>query len=293
MTHNHQRDWFWRGWNIRYSYSRSLSDPTATPVILLHGFGAGLGHWRHNIPILAEDRTVYALDLLGFGASRKAFTLYNIDLWSKQIYDFWQVFIKCPVFLVGNSLGSLVCLNLAATYPDMIKGVIMISLPDPSVEWEMIPVSLHSLVSTIKGFFTSSLLIKPIFYFVRQNSIIKSALLTAYPHNENVDDQLINIIIKPTYDQGASGALCAITKSSMMSNYSPSVKAILPQINLPMLLLWGESDRLIPPIFADTLVKLNANLKLQKLSGLGHCPHDESPEIVNPIMINWLREIDN
>ncbi|NEO86883.1 MAG: alpha/beta hydrolase, partial [Spirulina sp. SIO3F2] len=48
-----QRDWLWRGWQIRYSVGRVLSpqSPNAPPILLLHGFGAALEHWRHNIPV--------------------------------------------------------------------------------------------------------------------------------------------------------------------------------------------------------------------------------------------------
>ncbi|MGL5508470.1 MAG: alpha/beta fold hydrolase, partial [Microcoleaceae cyanobacterium] len=57
-----QRDWIWRGWQIRYTYQRSQSvSPVASaPLILLHGFGASIGHWRKNIEALSQHHTVYA-----------------------------------------------------------------------------------------------------------------------------------------------------------------------------------------------------------------------------------------
>ena len=70
-----QRDWVWRGWQTRYSYLRSQSDSSnldRPPIIFIHGFGASIEHWRNNIPVIAKYCDVYALDLLGFGASRKA-----------------------------------------------------------------------------------------------------------------------------------------------------------------------------------------------------------------------------
>lgn len=130
---------------------------------MLHGFGASIGHWRHNLEVLGEQHTVYALDMLGFGASEKACANYNIQLWVEQIYDFWKTFIRQPVILVGNSLGSLVSLAVAATYPEMVQGVVMMSLPDPSLEQEAIPVFLHPVVATIKNMVASPLLMKPYF----------------------------------------------------------------------------------------------------------------------------------
>ncbi len=93
-----QRDWVWRGWRIRYTYQRSLS-PNATPVLLIHGFGASIGHWRHNLPALTENHTIYALDLLGFGGSTKAATTYKIDLWVDLVYEFWLPDESLPKFV--------------------------------------------------------------------------------------------------------------------------------------------------------------------------------------------------
>ena len=102
-----QRDWIWRGWQTRFSYIRAKNGNFDNPpLIFIHGFGASIEHWRHNLPVVSENHTVYALDLLGFGASRKANTNYSAAFWTEQIHDFWQAFIGKPVIIVGNSIGS-------------------------------------------------------------------------------------------------------------------------------------------------------------------------------------------
>ena len=80
-----ERQWIWRGWPIRYTFlpCETSQDPqTKPPLILIHGFGAAVEHWRHNIPILGQYYRVYALDLLGFGQSSKAATDYTAYLWA-------------------------------------------------------------------------------------------------------------------------------------------------------------------------------------------------------------------
>ena len=114
-----QRDWVWRGWQTRYTYIRPQNPyennrAKSTPLMLLHGFGASIGHWRHNLEVLGDRHTVYALDMLGFGASEKAPANYSVHLWVEQIYDFWKAFIRKPVILIGNSIGSLISLAAAA-----------------------------------------------------------------------------------------------------------------------------------------------------------------------------------
>lgn len=96
-----QRYWYWRGWRICYQVMPAIA-PIADqpPLLLLHGFGASLEQWRDNIAELAQHRTVYALDLLGFGDSQKAATIFNADLWSEQVQAFWQTWIGRPVTLM-------------------------------------------------------------------------------------------------------------------------------------------------------------------------------------------------
>lgn len=62
----------------------------SAPVLLVHGFGASIGHWRKNIPFFVEaGYRVYALDLLGFGASEKPrLEVYSLELWKELLVDF-------------------------------------------------------------------------------------------------------------------------------------------------------------------------------------------------------------
>jgi pimeloyl-ACP methyl ester carboxylesterase len=284
-----QRDWIWRGWKTRYTYLRPPQpDRHHSPLILLHGFGASIGHWRHNLEILGNHHTVYALDMLGFGASTKAATNYNVTLWVEQVYDFWKTFINEPVILIGNSIGSLISLVAAATHPEMIKGIVMMSLPDPSIEQEMIPTHLQPIVSKIKSIFSSRIILKPLFYFIRRPSVLKRWAGLAYANSEAITDELIDILAGPPQDRGSARAFRALFKGSIGLNFSPSVKKILPSLNIPMLLIWGTKDKFVPPALASQFAAYNQKLQVLYLEDVGHCPHDESPELVNKTILDWI-----
>ncbi|BAB76324.1 alpha/beta fold hydrolase [Anabaena sp. FACHB-709] len=284
-----QRDWVWRGWRTRYTYIRpSRGDQEKTPLILLHGFGASIGHWRHNLEVLGESHTVYALDMLGFGGSEKAPANYSIELWVEQVYDFWQAFIRQPVVLIGNSNGSLISLAAAAAHPDMVKGIVMMSLPDPSLEQEMIPPFLRPVVRTIKNIVASPILLKPVFYFVRRPSVLRRWAGLAYANPAAITDELVDILAGPPQDRGSARAFSALFKAAIGVNFSPSVKAILPTLQIPMLLIWGNKDRFVPPILANQFAQYNEKLQLLNLEDVGHCPHDECPEQVNKAILAWM-----
>jgi pimeloyl-ACP methyl ester carboxylesterase len=286
-----QRDWVWRGWQIRYTHLRpDEPNQATTPLLFLHGFGAALTQWRLNLVPFSQDRTVYAFDLLGFGASEKAAAPYKVDLWIEQTYDFWRSLIRQPVILVGHSLGALVALAAANRHPDMVQGLVLITLP--SSRQELLPNWLQPIVGTIEGLFASPLIIKPLFRLIRQPGFIRAALRKIYSNPESVTDDLIASFTMPALDRGAAAVLTRLVKARTRTDFSPSTKSLLPNLQVPILLLWGEQDQVIPLAWGRQLPPLNSNIKLVELSDAGHCSYDESSEQVNQAIATWLQTLE-
>jgi pimeloyl-ACP methyl ester carboxylesterase len=284
-----QRDWVWRGWQTRYTYQRCRNQRVKSPpVLLLHGFGASIGHWQHNIEFLSDQHTVYGLDLVGWGGSRKPNINYDIDLWVDQVYDFWQAFVGQPMILVGNSIGSLVALVAAARHPDMATSLIMVSLPDLSAEQEMIPKQIQPLVNGFKKVILNPPLLHTLFKVVSRPKVARKWAQIAYANPDRVTDDLIDLFLTPAQEQDAPAAFVKIMQGMTSSNFSPNIRQLLPDLEIPMLLLWGNEDRMIPPGTADVLMKLNPLLELVNLAGAGHCAHHEVPDIVNNQIRTWL-----
>lgn len=286
----YQRDWVWRGWQIRYSFmpAKTNHHPENAPLILLHGFGAAIEHWRHNIPILSQNHRVYGVDLLGFGGSRKVKVPYTVNLWVEQIHDFWQTFIGKPVVLVGNSIGSLVCMAIAGKYPEMVAGLVMLSLPDVTRRREMIPPWLLNIVTPIEKFFTSPWLLKPIFYYLRRQEVLQKWTGIAYENKSAVNDELVQIIAAPTLDEGADIAFISLAQAVNHPEYCPPAKVILPRLEIPILLCWGKQDRMVPVQLAPGFVNLNPRIKYVEFERAGHCLQDECPEHFNTVLLEWL-----
>jgi pimeloyl-ACP methyl ester carboxylesterase len=237
---------------------------------------------------LARRHTVYGLDLVGWGGSRKPNIQYDIDLWVDQVYDFWQTFIGQPLILVGNSIGSLVALVAAARHPELAHSLVMVSLPDLSAEQELIPRSLQPLVNGIKRVILNPPLLRGLFKLVSRPKIARKWAQIAYANPDRVTDELIDIFLTPAREREASAAFVRIMQGMTSSNFSPNIRKLIPEMRLPMLLLWGAEDRMIPSGTAGILVELNPLLELVNLDAAGHCAHDEIPDIVNQIVRDWL-----
>jgi len=280
-----QRDWIWRGWRVRYTCLRS-PNPDGCPIVFLHGFGAALTQWRANLQPLSEHHTIYALDLLGFGASEKASTEYRVGLWVEQVRDFCQQFIGEPVVLVGHSLGALVALSTTIADPELVYRLVLVTLP--SSRQEMLPQRIQSLVHSVENAFANPFLISLILRIARRPSFIRAALQKVYSNAHHVTDELVSSFVIPAQDRGAERTLLKLVRARTATDFSEDTRSLLNQLAIPALVLWGEQDRVIPIQWGRQLADFHSHLKLVELPNSGHCPYDECAERVNQEILHWI-----
>ena len=144
------------------------SNPSSTniPIVLLHGFGGGVGLWSLILDQLSADRPVYALDLPGFArSSRPTFSLDPFEA-EQQFVDMieqWRIEIKLnqPFILLGHSFGGFLGTAYAIHYPTFVKQLVLIDpwgfAEKPEDMWQnqrlqRIPVWLRSISSVVMKF---------------------------------------------------------------------------------------------------------------------------------------------
>lgn len=292
MKLGYQRDWLWRGWKIRYSYVRARQpQPSMPPIVLLHGFGSSLGQWRSNLLPLSEFHSVYAIDFLGFGASQKASERYNFRLWADLVRDFCHHFIRRPAVLVGHSLGSLVALTAVDRTPELASHLALFTLPDAR------PSQGPALARTLERFFANPLLLSPLFGFVRRPKFLRWVLQKIYLVSELVDDELVELFSTPTRDEGALDVFCRLARSRSDDDYSERrIEQMLPALSIPILLIWGDRDRIVPLSSFHKLLQIGygddfpERCQIIQIENAGHCAYDEYPDRINQTLVNWIRE---
>ncbi|MEA5447338.1 alpha/beta fold hydrolase [Leptolyngbya sp. CCNP1308] len=285
----YQRFWYWRGWRIRYWFNPGPGDGLVPPVLLIHGFGANLNQWRHNLPALSRVAPVYAIDLLGFGDSEKAATLYGAELWAAQVSDFIQQVIGQPVALVGHSLGALVALTATHNHPNWVRQLALITLPLEANREDLVAGWVATLALRVESLVANPLLMRSLFALVRRPSILRRALAGIYTVAERVDDDLVNVFALPPGDRGAARTLCYLVRSRTDAGFSPSVKDMVATLAIPTLLLWGDQDRVIPVALAPGLAALSQQIDLEVVPNAGHCLYDELDADFNQRILAWLR----
>ncbi|MEA5617612.1 alpha/beta fold hydrolase [Cronbergia sp. UHCC 0137] len=276
--------WTWQGYKIQYTVMG-----VGRPLVLVHGFGASIGHWRKNIPVLAgAGYRVFALDLLGFGGSDKATINYSMDVWVELLKDFWNAHIQEPAVFVGNSIGALLSLMVLAEHPEIgVGGVLINSAGGLSHRSHELNPVLRLVMGTFNKLVANPVTGKFVFNRIRQKSQIRRTLYQVYRDRSAVTDELVDLLYTPSCDPGAQQVFASI----LTAPPGPTPEELLVKISSPLLVIWGADDPWTPISGAKIYEEAQENgqdIKIVPIPGAGHCPHDEVPNIVNGEIIKWL-----
>lgn len=277
--------WTWRDYQVQYTVMG-----VGTPLLLVHGFGASLGHWRKNIPVLAAGGyRVFAIDLLGFGGSDKPAIDYTLDLWQALLRDFCAAHIQEPVVFVGNSIGGLMCLMMLADYPELAAGGILLnSAGGLNHRPDELPPPLRVVMSLFTQLVRSPRIGPFLFNRIRQKPRIRRTLMQVYRDRGAVTDELVELLYMPSCDPGAQQVFASV----LTAPPGPEPIELLPKVKAPLLVLWGAADPWTPVSGARVYQEFGENhpVKFVSIPDTGHCPHDERPDVVNALILEWLKE---
>jgi pimeloyl-ACP methyl ester carboxylesterase len=282
--------WLWREQKI---YFVKVGDNShRPPLLLVHGFGASTDHWRKNIVDLSQDFEVYAIDLLGFGRSQKPAWQYSGDLWRDQLHDFIIEKIQRPTVIAGNSLGGYASLCVAADYPESVAGIVLLNSAGPFTDTNPLgskkvnPVQ-KAISKTLQGVLRQPWANQLLFAFVRQKSRIRSTLQKVYLDRSAVTEQLVEEIYRPSCDEGAAQVFASVFSTPQ----GKKVDELLQTMSCPLLMIWGEGDPWMNAQSRGAKFREFYPSLTEHYIKSGHCPHDESPEVVNGLMRSWCSNL--
>ena len=303
--------WNWRGFSISYTCVEDQTNGSYSgrAVLCVHGFGASKGHWRHNLRPLSHGATVYAIDLLGFGNSSKPISClkdepitpggvrYGFDLWAEQLRDFCLEVIgvdrDVQLQVVGNSIGVVVALNAARLLQEIHQEpqqVILIDCAQRELDLKRLdtqpwPARLGRplLMAVVR----QRWLINSLFQVLARPGFVRGVLRQAYPSGRHVDQELVDLLLRPSQQPGATESFRGFV--NLFDDWL--APELLEQLHGPVRLLWGAQDPWEPVQEARRWQQAYPCIEeLTVLENLGHCPHDEAPDQVNPILLNWLQK---
>jgi pimeloyl-ACP methyl ester carboxylesterase len=275
-----------------------LGDPGHPPLVLVHGFAAGSGHWRRNAETLAAAGwRVFAVDLVGFGASSQPALRLDNRLWARQLRAFLMEVVQAPAVLVGHSLGGLVALSCAVFFPGWVRAVVAAPLPDPALlmaprrwpprrrPWR------RRLKRALVELLCRLLPLELIVPLLAHSPLLALGIQSAYASVVLDDRELERLIARPARRPGAVRSLRAMSIAMALRPAAATAPALLRRLRRPLLLIWGGRDQLVPLRVAEQVRRLRGELPLEVLAGCGHCPHDEDPQAFNAAVLRWLGQL--
>jgi pimeloyl-ACP methyl ester carboxylesterase len=283
--------WTFHGHPIHCLSQAPAAGSEGPAILLVHGFGASTDHWRFNIPVLAEQYEVHAIDLLGFGRSAKPEgPSYGGALWRDQLVAYVHERIGRPTVLVGNSLGGFAALAAGAALGDQAAGVVLLNAAGPFSDEQAEPQGWGAIARRSIG---SALLKSPVlqrllFENLRRPATVRRTLNQVYLDRTNVDEELVQSILRPSRDPGAFGVFRTVFDIPR----GQPLDELFAQLQAPLLLLWGIRDPWINAAGRRSAFQRHAPAHTTEVVlEAGHCPHDEVPDQVNRAMVDWLQQL--
>lgn len=222
-------------------------------VVFIHGYGGDLNNWMFNQPNLAETNRTYALDLPGHGASGKDVGDGSLQMMIDTVKQFLDVIDAGKAHLVGHSMGGAIAIGVAAAAPDKVASLTLVS-----------PAGLGDEINMdyINGFIEAS----------RRNAM-KPVLQMLFADPEIVSRDMVNEILKFKRLDGVETALKTISGSVFAGGkQSTNLRDALAGLSMPVQIVWGEQDKILPPAHSDGL---GGSVKLTKVANAGHMAHME------------------
>lgn len=251
-----------------------------TPIALFHGWADSADTWRQALALIArQGRRAIAVDLPGFGTADPL----DDGPVLPQLDEFALAAVRYlsrdePVVVAGNSLGGCVALRMAQRHPSRLAGVVPVA-----------PAGLE---------------MSRLLQLVQRDPVIRSVLALPTP----VPAAVLRGAVARLYLQLGFAAPAAIDREVVsaftwhhrrrtdVGRYLHTLRRLIPElrepfeperISLPVLLVWGDRDRLVFHRGAERILEAVPGSRLELLEGVGHCPQVEAPERFTELLLEF------
>lgn len=245
--------------------------------VLIHGVGASVDHWEKTVPVLQKYARVIAVDLVGFGATEKPEICYSHKMFQQFLYDFLKKLKINRCILVGHSMGGGIALEFAASYPETVEKLVLVSSAgfDRKIPFSYILVSVPLM---------GKLLLQS------KSKAMMAAVMRRFAYQKaGISDNLVKHAHSHFNSPGAKGALISAFRQhvgiqGIKKSILEMVKKKTKMIDMPVMIIWGKKDKLLSPQGALNAKKLIPQAELYFIEDCGHMPQLEQPEIFNQLL---------
>ena len=251
------------GYAIRYL---DYGPPDGRTLVLLHGIGASAERWSRVIPSLAKYFRVITPDIVGFGYSDKPTVEYTMDFFLDFFNGFLDGLDISKASMIGSSFGGHLASEFAIRFNRRIDRLVLAS-----------PAGImRTSTPTLDGYIMAAL------YPTYENAFKAFKEMAYNPEavNEEIVMDFVNRMRLPNAKYSFMSTLLGM-------KYALKLQGRLGKIISPTLLVWGDSDRMIPVQYAKEYSEI-PDSELVVIKSCGHTPYVEKPMTFNKLVLKFL-----
>lgn len=248
-----------------------------SPLLLIHGLVGSSAIWRRNIPVLAEHRTVYALDLLG-GTDWVPGLAAGLEETARRVLATMDALELEQADLVAASHGGAVAMMLAAVAPHRVKSMVLFAPANPysrATDW-MVRAYGSGLGGAVAG-------IAPRL----PRWVHRAALARMFGDKRRIPEGCLEPYREALRAPGAMPQVMSIVRCWFAE--MEKLRSVLPRLTTtPVLLIWGDRDRVVS-LESGRRLQRELGAELAVMPGGGHLVFEEFADEVNRLMVEWLK----
>lgn len=255
-------------------------DPAAPPIVLVHGWGCTVYVFRYNISALADaGYRVIAFDLKGHGLSDKPADAaeYTIDALVDHVREALDALGLAQPVLSGHSLGGSLAYHFAASHPERVRGLGLLS-----------PAGLTGVPLMRLYRFLTPAMLNPLFSRVRSRTVVKIALRRVYGKRGHFTQRDVEEYVAPSQFADYAPAIRQLLHSY---DWKAAAHRRLSQVNLPAVGVWGTRDHMMPHDGMNIYKGLVPAIELRSIPDAGHVITEETPSEVNETLLALLNRV--
>ncbi len=249
-------------------------------LVLLHGLSGRWQNWLLTIPAFMGSHRCIAPDLPGFGASSLAPEGVSIRGYARVVDELCHSLGVRRAGVVGNSMGGFVGAELALSSPTRVDRLVLVSAAGLSIEY----VRREPLLATARVLSVTGA--RSVGYskrIITRQRLRRAALQMFVRYPERLSLPLSWELMQGSGKPGFVHALDALTSYSFRDR--------LREIEVPVLIVWGENDLLVPVGDAARFERLiGSNARRVIFEDTGHAPMIERPSRFNEVLDGFLRD---
>jgi pimeloyl-ACP methyl ester carboxylesterase len=247
-------------------------------MVFVHGLGGRWQNWLLNIPAFMATHRCIALDLPGFGESEMPAEEISIKGYAKALDALLgELEVESAVF-IGNSMGGFVSAEIALSHTTRVERLVLVSAAGLSIEYRqrrplLAFARLWAIGATWVGARGHMVVTRP--------RARRAALQFVVRYPEKLSPAITYELIRGTGAPGFMDAMRALLAYSYRDHLSG--------IDVPVLVVWGRNDMLVPRGDAREYVELiGANAQREMFDDTGHVPMLERPTRFNALVADFV-----